>query len=56
MNMSKLSKIEKDLRSSAKLNNFQALKLKGGNGNDKREDRGGSTSGGASTGPGSGGN
>lgn len=35
MNMSKLSKLEKDLRSSAKLNKFQALKLKGGD--DKRD-------------------
>jgi len=34
MNMSKLNKLEKDLRSSAKLNKFQALKLKGGD--DKR--------------------
>ena len=34
MNMSKLNKLEKDLRSSAKLNKFQALNLKGGD--DKR--------------------
>ena len=32
--MSKLNKLQKDLRSSAKLNKFQALKLKGGD--DKR--------------------
>lgn len=34
--MSKLSKLEKDLRSSAKLNKFQSLKLRGGD--DKKKE------------------